>query len=233
MVGRKRTVTAIVVCFALAKLCTTELFGAVRVEQQGITSRPTQPPCSIATRCREGVMPPYFVSTEGYFASIEWLSSATTPINLDGSAKYDGPSVLLDENDTASCFSFLGGRGGATIVSNSSRYRLSHFTLDNSPVRGDVEPLYYPRNGSLWGLFEGVPPIGFENLTVSHVSSTAVYIMLGSFCFAPEAGFTQTYVVDRDISSHQEFQFSVFYLEISSNWGGSHTCISRLRLHEL
>jgi len=87
--------------------------------------------------------------------------------------------------------------------------------------------------GSLWGLLEGELPAGLEDVVISRVSAVAAYILLGSFCFVPEAGPAQTYAVEGFLAPRTELQFSVFYLEISSNWGGSHTCISRLRLHEL
>ena len=176
-----------------------------------------------------------FISTKQTFTSISWLSSDTALITPEDpqSVQFVGPDVLLDESDLVSCFAFSGGRGGATIVSNSSQYRIAHFTLDNSLVNGLVDSIYYPRDGSLWGLFEGEVPAGLEDVVTSRVSPKAVYVLLGSFCFAPEAGSSQTYAIDPYIASRNEFLFSVFYFRISSNWGGPHTCVSRLRFHEL
>lgn len=85
----------------------------------------------------------------------------------------------------------------------------------------------------MWGLLEGELPVGLENVIVSRVSTAVAYILLGSFCFVPKLGPVQTYAIEEFLVSHKELEFSVFYLEISSNWGGSHTCISRLILHEL
>ena len=100
-------------------------------------------------------------------------------------------------------------------------------------MNGLVDSTYYPRDGSLWGLFEDNVPAGLENVVVSRVSPTAAYILLGSFCFSPDAGPSQTYTIDLPVASRKEFVFSVFYFGISSNWGGTRTCVSRLRLHDL
>jgi hypothetical protein len=216
-----------------AALYSRDWFGAVRTE--ATTPRHTPDPCTTNNRMKEGI--PHFIPTEQSFTSIDWLSSAAAPMDPGPEdsqhVRFAGPDVLLDESDLASCFTFSGEHGGVTIVSNSSRHRITHFTLDNSLVNGVIDPTYYPRDGSLWGLFEGELPLGLGDLVISHVSPTAVYILLGSFCFSPEAGPSQTYTIDPPVASCQEFLFSVFYLGISSNWGGSHTCVGRLRLHEL
>ena len=210
-----------------------ELSGTIHVGESRIGSRRTQDVCSTNSLRIEGA--PRSILVEQPLTSVAWLSSTAAAIDSRDSqrVRYAGPDVLLNENDEPTCFSFSGGYGGVTLVSNSSSRRISHFTLDNSPVHGVIDPMYYPMDGSLWGLLEGRLPVGLEGVIVSRVAAAAVYILLGSFCFVPEVGPVQTYATEEFAVSQEDLQFSVFYLEISSNWGGSHTCISRLRLHAL
>ena len=126
---------------------------------------------------------------------------------------------------------FAGGRGGAILVSNSDNYHITHFTLDNSAVDVSTGSGYYPKRGALWGLFEGELPRGFGNATTSFVAEHAVYVLIGNFCFNPERGSVQTFATEAHITAFPAVKFSAFYVEILSNWGGSHTCICRLTLH--
>lgn len=205
------------------------LSGTARA--RGARSVQAQNQCS-ANSLQVGTLP--FIHVEKAFTSITWLSSTASPIDSEDSqrVKCAGPDTLFDESNEPACFSFSGGYGGVTVVSNFSRHKISHFTLDNSPVEGAIDPMYHPMDGSLWGLLEGELPVNLEGVVASRVSVEAIYILLGSFCFVPEAGPTQTYAIEGFLLSHEELRFSVFYLEISSNWGGSHTCLARFRLHE-
>ena len=172
--------------------------------------------------------------SESSFTVLDWSSTSFSPIpsfEQEG-IRHFGPSALLDEDATASCFVFAGGRGGAAIVSNSEKYYITQFTLDNSVIDVSAGSTYYPKEGALWGLFEGALPPGLENATTSFVTTGATYMLIGNFCFSPEQGPIQTFAVEADITAtFPAVKFTAFYLEVSSNWGGSHTCICRLRLH--
>ena len=142
-----------------------------------------------------------------------------------------GPSALLDEDTTVSCFTFAGSRGGAVLVSNSEKYYVSQFTLNNSMVDVMADSEYYPKGGALWGLFEGELPHGLKNVTTSFVAEDATYMLIGSFCFDPEWGSVQTFATEAYVTAFPAVKFSAFYFEVLSNWGGSHTCVCRLTLH--
>ena len=168
------------------------------------------------------------------FTVLEWSSTSFSPIPSfeQVGIRHFGPSALLDEDATASCFAFASSRGGAAIVSNSEKYYITQFTLDNSVIGVSTGSTYYPKEGALWGLFEGALPLGLENATTSFVTEGATYVLIGNFCFSPELGPIQTFAVEADITViFPTVKFTAFYLEVSSNWGGSHTCICRLRLH--
>ena len=90
---------------------------------------------------------------------------------------------------------------------------------------------YYPKEGALWGLFEGEVPPGLENTTTSFVAERAIYVLIGNFCFDPERGSIQTFAAEANVVSFPTMKFSAFYIEVLSNWGGTHTCICRLTLH--
>lgn len=165
------------------------------------------------------------------FTVLEWSSTGFSPVPSLQRIDYFGSSALLDEDTVASCFAFAGGRGGAVLVSHSEKYHVTQFTLDNSVVGVSTSSVYYPKEGALWGLLEGTLPYGLENATTSFVVKDAIYVRIGNFCFDPEQGSIQTFAVEADIISFPTMKFSAFYLEVLSNWGGSHTCICRLTLH--
>lgn len=167
------------------------------------------------------------------FTALDWPSTTSPPISSPPSrgVTYLGPGALLDDDSAASCFAFSGSSGGVVLVSTSKEYTITQFTLDNTVIDTMVEPIYYPKEGALWGLFEGPLPEGLKNTTTSFVAEHAAYIVIGVFCFSSERGPVQSFSIDDSITSLPTIKFSVFYLEISSNWGGSHTCLGRIRLH--
>ena len=137
----------------------------------------------------------------------------------------------MDEDTTVSCFTFAGGRGGAVLVSNFEEYHITHFTLNNSVVGASTGSNYHPKEGALWGLFEGALPLDLVNATTSFVAKDVIYVLLGDFCFDPGHGLIQTFSVDANIVASPTIKFSAFYLGVVSNWGGSHTCVCRLTFH--
>lgn len=166
------------------------------------------------------------------FTVLEWSSTVSSPIpSFQQEDIHHGPSALLDEDTATSCFAFAGSRGGAVLVSNSEKYHVTQFTLDNSMVGVPISSGYHPKEGAIWGLFEGALPCGLKNVTTSFVAENAIYVLIGNFCFDWEQGSTQTFAVEADIATFLTIKFSAFYLEVLSNWGGSHTCICRLTLH--
>jgi len=167
------------------------------------------------------------------FTVLEWTSTGFSPMSSfqHEDTHQFGPSALLDEDTTVSCFTFAGSRGGAVLVSNSEKYYVTQFTLNNSMVDALAGSGYYPKGGALWGLFEGELPHGLENATTSFVAEDAIYVLIGSFCFDPEWGSVQTFATEAYVTAFPAVKFSAFYLEVLSNWGGSHTCVCRLTLH--
>lgn len=174
------------------------------------------------------------VAARSSFTALDWLSTSFSriPSFSPPGVDYAGPSALLEgDSKSTSCFSFLGGQGGAVLISDSERYRISGFTLDNLILDPEAGLPYYPKEGALWGLFEGTLPSELQNATTSFVAERATYVLIGSFCLDPKMGSVQTFAIDDTIVAIPTMIFSVFYLEISSNWGGTHTCVCRLRLH--
>lgn len=166
------------------------------------------------------------------FTVVEWSSTKISPIpSFQRDIQNFGPSALMDEDTTFSCFTFAGGRGGAVLVSNFEEYHITHFTLNNSVVGVSTGSNYHPKEGALWGLFEGALPLDLVNATTSFVAKDVIYVLLGDFCFDPEHGLIQTFSVDANIVASPTIKFSAFYLGVVSNWGGSHTCVCRLTFY--
>lgn len=169
------------------------------------------------------------------FAAFDWSSTVVSPVPSfqSDAVHYSGPSALLDDHTIPSCFSFTGSQGGAFLVSRSANYHVSQFTLNNSAVHLMVGSAYYPKEGALWGLFEGTLPNELKNATTSFVTEYANYVLIGNFCFDPDRGPIQTFSIEENVAALAAVTFSMFYIEVLSNWGGSHTCICRLQLYEI
>lgn len=167
------------------------------------------------------------------FAAVVWPSTTFSPVPSFQSddINFTGPSALLDDHGASSCFSFAGSEGGAFLIAHATEYHISQFTLNNSVVDPLIGLAYHPKEGALWGLFEGTLPEWLKNATTSPITDSAIYVLIGSFCFDPERGKIQTFAVEESIVALATVKFSVFYVEVLSNWGGSHTCICRLQLH--
>ena len=207
---------------------------------------PRQAPVPVYTRSEGSGYPPQVCSPgvqfpedpsamidQSSFTAPDWPSTIPSPLpsfQLDD-VRYAGPSALLDDHTIASCFSFAGSKGGAFLVSPSSEYHISRFTLNNSAVDLVVGSAYYPREGALWGLFEGSLPEELKGAITSFVTERAIYVLIGNFCFDPERGPIQTFAIEENVATLAAVKFSVFYIEVLSNWGGSHTCICRLQFH--
>jgi len=174
---------------------------------------------------------PMAVTTNETFLVVEPLSSSSLPIVSGDQSRvhYSSPGTVLA--DDGLCFSHLGSRGGLMVVSKDLQYRITHFTIDNSAADRIAPHPYHPREGALWGLIEGDFPTNLTTRSMYTVSDRATYVVLGTFCFDPALAVTQTYAVQDMVASHDNLRFSVFYLEIENNWGGSHTCLCHIKLH--
>jgi hypothetical protein len=186
--------------------------------------------------CSSGAQPPQDLTTiidQSSFTVPDWTSTipSSLPLFHLDNIHHVGPSALVDDHAVAPCFSFAGRKGGGFLVPHPLEYHISWFTLNNSVIDPVAGGSYYPKEGALWGLFEGTLPKELKGMTTSFVTEGAIYVLIGNFCFDPARGPVQTFSVDEDIAALPAVKFSVFYIEILSNWGGSYTCICRLQLH--
>jgi hypothetical protein len=168
------------------------------------------------------------------FTAVAWPSTTFSPVPLFQSddVYFTGPSALVDDYGAPSCFSFAGSQGGAFLIARTTEYHISQFTLNNSVVEPLVDLACHPKEGALWGLFEGTLPEWLENATTSPITDSTIYVLIGNFCFDPERGKIQTFAIEESIVASVAVKFSVFYVEVLSNWGETHTCICRLQLHD-
>ena len=175
-------------------------------------------------------IPPAAVTNNETFFVVEPLSSFLSPMtSTNPSLSYSGPNTVLVNDEM--CFSYLGHRGGVTIVSKFIQYRITHLTVDNSATNGTIHYRYHPKEGTLWGLIEGELPRNLTTRSMHTISDRATYVAIGRFCFDPVLSASQTYSVKDLVVVNDQPKFSVFYLEIESNWGGSHTCLCHVELH--
>ena len=198
-------------------------------------SSPSVVPSPSRTTCpfqiKKPTLPSTAVTDNETFFVVESLSSSlspVTPANIPPIRYVSSNTVLVNDE---LCFLHLGDKGGLTIVSKFLQYRITHFTIDNSAANRITLYPYHPKEGTLWGLIEGDLPSDITTESVLAISDKAAYIALGRFCFDPFSSVSQTYSVEDMVVAHDQLRFSVFYLEIENNWGGSHTCLCHIKLH--
>jgi hypothetical protein len=174
-----------------------------------------------------------YTSPGVYLPASAFIPTTHTSVN-------NPPSSLMDKNQYEGCFALAGHAGDVMVLFNSrSVSQISHFTVDNSQVNGIVHPIFSPRNFVVWGLVEGdrLPAVVADYLEslpsgyMPHqVWERAMYIPIANFCFDPTVNITQTFPIEPRLF-RSKIAFSVIFFQITSNWGGSHTCIGKLRIH--
>ena len=199
--------------------------------EDGSVSRVVQSSATCPPQIDRPAPLPAAVTNDETFFIVRPLSSPLSPIPSASvpSVHSSGPNAVLV--DDGFCFSHSDGRGGLTIVSKLRQYRITHFTIDNSAVDSAIYHPYHPKRGTLWGLVEGDLPSNLTARSMYVVSGKATYVMLAAFCFNPALSVSETYSVQDTVADHVQLKFSVFYLEIENNWGGSHTLLCHIKLH--
>lgn len=219
----------IIACISLVILWLFPQTSKIVEERSASPTIPARTTCPNETEIPTPL--PAAVTTDETFFIVGSLSSPLSPIMSGNSPhiRHSGPGTVFV--DDGLCFSHSGSRGGLTIVSKLLQYRITHFTIDNSAVDRITYCPYHPREGTLWGLIEGDIPSNLTTRSVHAISEKAAYVMLGTFCFDPASSTSQTYAAHGMAASYAQLKFSVFYLEIENNWGGSHTCLCHIKLH--
>ncbi|OJT14953.1 Spindle pole body-associated protein sad1 [Trametes pubescens] len=163
--------------------------------------------------------------------------STLTPdhISPDNSAKL----ALRDNLHGGKCWKLRGVQGQIGIRLSNSIHPTS-VTIDHLPreVTHDIDQA--PRRMTLWGVVDGPTNHGRYAELGTHASVEKDAPPVGAgLTFAALSRFEynidspriiQTFPIhDRIIQSG--ITFSVFVLEVETNWGGNITCIYRVRLH--
>lgn len=150
-------------------------------------------------------------------------------------APVDLPNATFSK--TKSCFLFQGEKGYLHIRMESPVSDLTGISFDYSHFQHQLDPVYHPREVSMWGLHQGsASPEGVQE----HLRSLAVdnvtrrgrgndsYILIAKGLLNPMRDVCMSLSFSELLRSSS---FEAFVIQISSNWGGDHTCLAPFRLY--
>ncbi|TFY62461.1 hypothetical protein EVJ58_g3839 [Rhodofomes roseus] len=156
----------------------------------------------------------------------------------------ESPSIAIDDDvRVGKCWNIRSLPAQLAIVLPEiifpSHVTVEHLPREVAPVIGDA-----PRNLTLWGIVDGKSNTAlFEALRHAdpdsealdrrppHIASKHLYAPLVSFTYDIDGEDpVQTFEVSETMRA-AKISFAVFVLEVHSNWGGSSTCLYRVRIH--
>lgn len=150
-------------------------------------------------------------------------------------------------DDAPGSFWLINGHSGQLGIRLSEVARLSHVTVDHVPEIPPTTIETAPRKMILWGVVDGE-----DNLAKYHSlrnkATGILSVLLATrppppihhhLLFLPLVAFDYSiHVMDHDQTFpllppvvNSEMDFGVVVLEIVDNWGGSTTCLHRVRVH--
>jgi SUN domain-containing protein 1/2 len=152
-------------------------------------------------------------------------------------------TAITDDLHLPSCWR-VSGQAGQLGISLSEPISVTHVTIDHLAVdmTSDIESA--PRRLVLWGIIDGVDnaekwqrhiarssQLPLHSIKGPAITNSYSYIPLKIFEYDIHApSHIQTFEVTKDIRA-LGMDFGVVVLEILSNWGGSSTCLYRVRIH--
>lgn len=207
----------------LGELCLTHLQVSPRFDCTA--PFPHSQPTNISVAVDEANTRPSPVFTlQGIDASqIQLLA----PVNL--------PDAIFSRNK--SCFLFEGEKGYLHVKMESPVSNLTGILFDYSRFQRELDPVYHPREVSVWGMHRGSLPSEevqehLRSLTVNTVSrqgrGDTTYILIAKGLLNPMRGVCMSVNFPKLL---QASSFEALVIQISSNWGGDHTCLSPFQLY--
>ena len=179
------------------------------------SSRPLDVPVSVDETTTRPL--PIFSSHDLAYGSIHLVSPATLLVPVP--------------NATASCFLFQGEKAHVHIKMESPASNLTGVSFDYSSTQAVLDPVYIPREMSVWGLYRGHmnSPNIQHHLSLSTDTVTrpgpegSSYILIARGFLNPLGAECMAITFpDLLLSS----RFEAFAVQVLSNWGGDHTCLA-------
>jgi hypothetical protein len=151
------------------------------------------------------------------------------PAQIQLLAPSDLPGATL--NKTTSCFLFEGGKGYLHVRMETPAFNLTGISFDYSRLQHHLDPVYQPREVSLWGLLQVSTSKGVQEHLRSLTVDTTTRPGPGntSYIFIAKGFSNPMREVCMSVGFSERLQsssFKAFVIQISSNWGGDHTCIA-------
>lgn len=170
--------------------------------------------------------------------TVEEATTRPTPIfSLRGLAR--GPMDLVSPSAlpatfpsaAASCFLFQGEKAYVHVKMASPASNLTGISIDYSAVRLVLDPVYSPREVSVWGLYRG--PMNSSDIQQHLLLSTdstirpgpggSSFILIVKSLLNPLSDGCMAIIFPETLSSSP---FEAFAIQVLNNWGGDYTCLA-------
>ncbi|KAL1941592.1 hypothetical protein VTO73DRAFT_7031 [Trametes versicolor] len=193
--------------------------------------------------------PDYALGADGARIVSSLTSSQSNHARARPPASTIGPEVVIDEElSVGRCW--LMSVSGQLGLSTPTVIYPQYVTIDHIPRQIAIDIGRAPRHLILWGVVDGQSNLrrfrslsthdAFSQVPVhlaSHgrsaplITANLAFAALAIFEYDIASGWpTQTFPVFEHIRDSQ-MDFGVFVLEVVDNWGGSDTCLYRVRIH--
>lgn len=151
-----------------------------------------------------------------------------------GPMRLVSPAALLAAvpDMIASCFLFQGEKAYIHVRMESPTSNLAGVSFNYSSIRTKLDPVYIPREVSVWGLYRGpmdTPEIQQHLLSLSVDPAVRAgpgkssYVLIARGFLNPlSAGCMAITFPETLLSS----RFEAFAVQVLNNWGGDHTCLA-------
>lgn len=158
-----------------------------------------------------------------------------TPAQIQLLAPSDLPNATL--NKTKSCFLFEGEKGYVHVRTETPVFNLTGISFDYSRLQRQLDPVYQPREVSVWGLLRiSTSSKGVQEYLHSPTAGTttrpgpgnASYVLIAKGLSNPMHNVCMSMSFSEWL---QASSFEAFVIQISSNWGGDHTCLAPFQFY--
>lgn len=142
------------------------------------------------------------------------------------------PAALLGAVPDASCFLFQGEKAHIHVRIESPTWNLAGVSFDYSSIRAKLDPMYIPREVSVWGLYRGpMDTLEIRQHLLSLSANTVIrpgpggssYILIARGFLNPMGVGCMAIAFPESLLSSR---FEAFAVQVLNNWGGDHTCLA-------
>ncbi|KAI0708449.1 hypothetical protein C8Q76DRAFT_627077 [Earliella scabrosa] len=178
-------------------------------------------------------------ASEQYGTRIVLSLTTNNSIPIPTTSSHPARVILRDSFGGGPCWLITSNQGQVGISLPEVVYPTG-VTVDHIPSLDTVGRRRAPRNLRLWGALDGKANVKrYDSIQSSFppvlhtgppVRQGNTFLLLADFEYQMLSKHVQTFPIFEHVQDSQ-LVFGLFVLEVVDNWGDSHTCIHRLRIH--